>query len=70
MRSGDLSALCFYLGIPDMPVNDWSRIFDGAVHDFHLAWIDELRNALNSGCFCPIFTRLPSKLQPLLFLMC
>jgi hypothetical protein len=32
-----------------MPVHDWSRVFDGAFHDFHLAWIIELRNALNSG---------------------
>lgn len=32
-----------------MPIHDWTRIFDGAFHDFHQAWITELRNALNSG---------------------
>jgi Protein of unknown function (DUF4058) len=32
-----------------MPVHDWSRIFAGAFHDFHLAWIAELRKTLNSG---------------------
>jgi hypothetical protein len=32
-----------------MPVHDWSRVFDGAFHDFHHAWIAELRSALNGG---------------------
>jgi hypothetical protein len=32
-----------------MPIHDWSRVFDGAFHDFHHAWIAELRSALNSG---------------------
>ncbi len=32
-----------------MPIHDWSRVFDGAFHDFHTAWNIELRNALNGG---------------------
>src|SRR5437762_3575082 len=32
-----------------MPVHDWTRVDDGICHDFHLAWIGELRKALNSG---------------------
>ncbi len=32
-----------------MPIHDWSRVFAGAFHDFHLAWMAELRNALNGG---------------------
>jgi hypothetical protein len=36
-----------------MPIRDWSRVFDGAFHDFHLAWIAELRAALNGGILPP-----------------
>jgi hypothetical protein len=36
-----------------MPVHDWSRVFDGAFHDIDLAWIAELRNALNGGLLPP-----------------
>jgi Protein of unknown function (DUF4058) len=36
-----------------MPIHDWSRVFDGAFHDFHHAWIGELRNALNNGVLPP-----------------
>ncbi len=32
-----------------MPVHDWTRVEDGIFHDFHLAWIGELRKALNRG---------------------
>ncbi len=32
-----------------MPIHDWTRVTAGTWHDFHLAWIAELRNALNSG---------------------
>jgi hypothetical protein len=32
-----------------MPIHDWTRVDDGVFHDFHLAWISELRKALNSG---------------------
>lgn len=32
-----------------MPIHDWTRVTAGTWHDFHLAWIAELRNALNAG---------------------
>jgi hypothetical protein len=41
-----------------MPVHDWSRVFAGAFHDFHLAWIAELRNALNGGILPPDYYAL------------
>jgi hypothetical protein len=30
-----------------MPVHDWTRVDAGIFHDFHNAWITELRNVLN-----------------------
>ena len=41
-----------------MPIHDWSRVFDGAFHDFHLAWIAELRSALNGGILPPQYYAL------------
>ncbi len=32
-----------------MPIHDWTRIFAGAFHDLHQAWIIEMRNVLNGG---------------------
>lgn len=32
-----------------MPIHDWTRVTAGTFHDFHSAWIAELRRALNSG---------------------
>jgi Protein of unknown function (DUF4058) len=32
-----------------MPMHDWTRVDAGTFHDFHLAWIAELRKALNGG---------------------
>lgn len=32
-----------------MPVHDWTRVVAGNFHDFHQAWIIELRNVLNGG---------------------
>jgi len=32
-----------------MPTHDWTRVAAGTWHDFHLAWIAELRNTLNGG---------------------
>jgi len=32
-----------------MPAHDWTRVADGVFHDFHLAWIAELRRVLNDG---------------------
>ena len=36
-----------------MPVHDWSRVYDGAFHAFHLGWIAELQIALNQGLLPP-----------------
>jgi hypothetical protein len=32
-----------------MPVHAWTRVTAGTFHDFHNAWITELRNALNGA---------------------
>jgi hypothetical protein len=32
-----------------MPVHDWTCVTAGTFHDFHTAWITELRNVLNGG---------------------
>lgn len=32
-----------------MPVHDWTRVEAGIFHDFHTAWIGEIRTALNGG---------------------
>src|SRR6202521_1167581 len=32
-----------------MPVHDWTRVEAGIFHDFHVAWIPEIRKALNGG---------------------
>lgn len=45
-----------------MPAHDWSRIFAGAFHDFHLAWIAELRNTLNSGLLPPEYYALAEQI--------
>ena len=32
-----------------MPVHDWNRVEAGIFHDFHVAWLPEIRKALNGG---------------------
>ena len=32
-----------------MPVHDWTRVEAGIFHDFHHAWIEEIKRALNGG---------------------
>lgn len=32
-----------------MRVHDWSRVDDGIFHDFHHAWIEEIKRALSGG---------------------
>ena len=32
-----------------MPIHDWTKVDAGIFHDFHLAWIAELRKELNGG---------------------
>jgi len=41
-----------------MPVHDWTRVEAGLFHDFHNAWITELRNALNGGLLPPDYYAL------------
>src|SRR5262245_19906363 len=36
-----------------MPVHNWNRVTAGTFHDFHLAWIVELRRVLNGGLLPP-----------------
>jgi hypothetical protein len=36
-----------------MPIHDWSRVSAGTFHDFHAAWIIEIRNVLNTGTLPP-----------------
>ena len=32
-----------------MPIHDWTRVEDGIFYDFHHAWIEEIKRALNAG---------------------
>lgn len=32
-----------------MPIHDWTRVEAGIFHDFHHAWIEEIKRALNHG---------------------
>src|SRR5437868_14034534 len=32
-----------------MAVHDWTRVEAGIFHDFHHAWIEEIKRALNAG---------------------
>ena len=32
-----------------MPIHDWTRVETGIFHDFHHAWIEEIKRALNRG---------------------
>ena len=36
-----------------MAVHNWKRVRSGTFHDFHTAWIGELRRALNTGLLPP-----------------
>src|SRR4051812_9612071 len=38
-----------------MPNHDWTKVNAGTWHDFHLAWIAEIRNALNGGLLPPSY---------------
>jgi len=41
-----------------MPLHNWTRVSAGTFHDFHCAWIVELRNALNGGVLPPPYYAL------------
>lgn len=45
-----------------MPINDWSRVFDGAFHDFHPCGIAALRNALNDGVLTPTYYSMAERI--------
>jgi hypothetical protein len=36
-------------GSNEMPVHDWTRVSDGAFHDFHYSWVLEIKRALMHG---------------------
>ncbi len=36
-----------------MPIHDWTRVKPGIFHGFHVAWLGELRKALNTGALPP-----------------
>ena len=41
-----------------MPVHGWTRVEAGIFHDFHNAWITEIRNILNGGLLPPDYYAL------------
>jgi hypothetical protein len=41
-----------------MPVHDWSLVDAGIFHDFHHAWTEELKRALNAGLLPPQYYAL------------
>jgi hypothetical protein len=36
-----------------MPIHDWSRVEAGIFHDFHHAWIEQIKRTLNAGVLPP-----------------
>lgn len=36
-----------------MPIHDWTRVSAGTFHDLHVAWVAEIRTALNDGVLPP-----------------
>ena len=36
-----------------MPIHDWTRVEAGIFHDFHHAWIEQIKRLLNSGVLPP-----------------
>lgn len=41
-----------------MPIHDWTRVTAGTFHDFHCAWIVEIRNMLNTRLLPPDYYAL------------
>jgi len=39
-----------------MPIHDWSRVDTGIFHDFHHAWIEEIKRFSTAGFFPQIIT--------------
>lgn len=40
-----------------MPIHDWSHVEAGIFHDFHHAWIEEIKRSLNTGLLPDDFYR-------------
>lgn len=45
-----------------MPIHDWSRVDAGIFHDFHSAWITEIRRVLNGGLLPPPYYALAEQI--------
>jgi len=45
-----------------MPVHDWNRVEAGIFHDFHHAWIEEIKRGLNRGILPPDLYALAEQL--------
>lgn len=41
-----------------MPTHDWTKVFDGAFHDFHHEWISSIKHALNAAILPPDYFAL------------
>lgn len=41
-----------------MPIHHWTRVYAGIFHDFHHAWIEETKRALNNGVLPPDYYAL------------
>ena len=37
-----------------MPLHEWKRVNAGIFHDFHHAWIEEIKRSLNRGLLPPL----------------
>src|SRR5436190_22344353 len=45
-----------------MPLHDWTRVDAGIFHDFHHAWIEEIKRALNRGLLPPPYYALAEQI--------
>ncbi len=45
-----------------MPIHDWSRVDAGIFHDFHHAWIEEIKRSLNRGLLPPDYYALAEQI--------
>ncbi len=45
-----------------MPIHDWTRVKAGIFHDFHHAWIEEIKRALNRRLLPPDYYALAEQL--------
>jgi len=41
-----------------MPVHDWLKVSQGIIHDFHNAWVFEIKRVLNTGLLPPDYYAL------------